>query len=181
MCVSLSRLLGLSLALSLALSLSRSLSRALSLCLCLSLAREREMFTRERQMFTSLSKPHSCFFSCICPLLLCVCLFLSLSVALSVSLFFPLPLSRALFLVLSPSLPPVHSLSRTLSLALSRSLASPTRNIYNPSYLNRASVAVRCCSVLHQQVPVIPPAPMNHVKYLRAGPAEMPFQICTGR
>ena len=22
----------------------------------------------------------------------------------------------------------------------------------------------------------IPPAPMNHVKYLRAGPAEMPFQ-----
>jgi len=24
--------------------------------------------------------------------------------------------------------------------------------------------------------PWIPPAPMNHVKYLRAGPAEMPFQ-----
>jgi len=22
----------------------------------------------------------------------------------------------------------------------------------------------------------VPPAPMNHVKYLRAGPAEMPFQ-----
>jgi len=24
----------------------------------------------------------------------------------------------------------------------------------------------------------VPPAPMNHVKYLRAGPAEMPFQNC---
>jgi len=27
-----------------------------------------------------------------------------------------------------------------------------------------------------QKSPIYPPAPTNHVKYLRAGPAEMPFQ-----
>jgi len=31
-------------------------------------------------------------------------------------------------------------------------------------------------SQLPTNQPRYPPAPMNHVKYLRAGPAEMPFQ-----
>ena len=30
--------------------------------------------------------------------------------------------------------------------------------------------------IFHLTVAVRPPVPMNHVKYLRAGPAEMPFQ-----
>jgi len=31
-------------------------------------------------------------------------------------------------------------------------------------------------TLISQTLSFDPPAPMNHVKYLRAGPAEMPFQ-----
>jgi len=35
---------------------------------------------------------------------------------------------------------------------------------------------VRVCENVISYTHTSPPAPMNHVKYLRAGPAEMPFQ-----